>query len=51
MNILKKPFPLGEPAIAKTPSYSYDYTNLILKRDFYLNDKLICKFNPKMKFK
>ena len=39
-----KPFPLGEPAIAKDPYYSKKYTNDVLKKDFILDGKLICKY-------
>ena len=39
-----KPFPLGEPAIAKDNEYSKRYTQEVLKKDFYLDGKLICKY-------
>ena len=43
--ILKnKPFKLGEQAIAKDAYFSYQYTNKVLKKDFYLDGKLICKY-------
>ena len=44
INILEGPFKLGEPAIAKDPYYSKKYTNDVLKKDFYLDGKLICKY-------
>lgn len=49
--VLKNPFPLGEPAIAKNSIFARDYTHHVLKHDFYLNDKLICEYKPKKKFK
>ena len=42
--IIKKPFPLGEPAIAKDEYYSKEYTKYVLKKDFILDGKLICKY-------
>ena len=39
-----KPFPLGEPAIAKNENYSKEYTHDVLKKDFILDGKLICKY-------
>ena len=42
--VLKGPFPLGEPTIAKNEFYSKTYTRDILKKDFYLDGKLICKY-------
>ena len=42
--VLKGPFPLGEPTIAKNEFYSKTYTQDILKKDFYLDGKLICKY-------
>ena len=39
-----QPFPLGEKAIAKNAESSYSYTKSILKHDFYLDGKLICKY-------
>ena len=41
-NILNGPFPAGEEAIAK--DYAYVYTKSVLKKDFYLNGKLIAKY-------
>ena len=41
---IKGHFKLGEPAIAKSAEYSYEYTNEVLKKDFYLDGKLICKY-------
>ena len=43
-DILKGPFPAGEAAIAK--DYAYEYTKKFLKKDFYLNGKLIAKYEP-----
>ncbi len=43
-HILKGEFPLGEPAIAKSTEYSKEYTKNVLKKDFYLDGKLICKY-------
>ena len=40
----KQPFPLGEPAIAKDQDFSYEYTYKVLKKDFYLDGKLIYKY-------
>ena len=37
-------FPLGEPEIAKDAYHSKEYTNVVLKKDFYLDGKLICKY-------
>ena len=42
--ILNGPFPLGEPVISKNETYSYYYANYVLKKDFYLDGKLICKY-------
>ena len=39
-----KPFPLGEPIIAKSEKYAKKYTQSILFKDFYLDGKLICKY-------
>ena len=39
-----KPFPLGELVISKDETYSKKYTQDILKKDFYLDGKLICKY-------
>ena len=39
-----QPFPLGEPAIAKDEYYSKEYTKYVLKTDFILDGKLICKY-------
>ena len=43
-NLNHKPFKLGEPAIAKDEFYANEYTQYILKKDFYLDGKLICKY-------
>ena len=40
----RKPFPLGEPIIAKSEKYAKKYTQSILFKDFYLDGKLICKY-------
>ena len=42
--VLNGPFPLGEPTIAKDNHYAKKYTNNVLKKDFILNGKLICKY-------
>ena len=42
--VLKGPFPLGEPAIAKNKMFSYYYAKYVLMKDFYLDGKLICKY-------
>ena len=42
--ILKGPFKLGEPSIARMKLYTNVYTNEVLKKDFYLDGKLICKY-------
>ena len=42
-DILKKPFPLGEPAIAKNASYSVDYARDVLKGPFPLGEPAIAK--------
>ena len=44
LNVLNGPFPLGEPAIATDAYYSQAYTNEVLKKDFYLDGKLIRKY-------
>ena len=44
LNVLNGPFPLGEPAIAPNAYYSQAYTNEVLKKDFYLDGKLIRKY-------
>ena len=45
-HVLNGPFPLGEKAIAnaKNAEYSKKYTNAVLKKDFYLDGKLICNY-------
>ena len=43
-NILSGPFPLGESEIAISAYYSKRYTQDVLKRDFVLDGKLICKY-------
>ena len=42
--LLKERFELGEPAIAKDEFYANEYTQYILEKDFYLDGKLICKY-------
>ena len=42
--LYRKRFELGEPAIAKNTEYSKEYTQEVLKKDFILNGKLICKY-------
>jgi hypothetical protein len=42
-DILKKPFPLGEPAIAKHPVYAYYYATDILKGPFPLGEPVTAK--------
>jgi hypothetical protein len=42
-NVLKGPFPLGEPAIAKNESNSYRYAVRVLKKPFPLGEKSIKK--------
>ena len=42
--IKEKRFQIGEKAIAKNSLFSYEYTQRILKRDFYVDGKLICKY-------
>ena len=44
LNVLNGPFPLGEPVIARMKQYTNVYTNEVLKKDFYLDGKLICKY-------
>ena len=43
-NILKGPFPAGEEAIAKNAGFAKLYAKRVLKKDFYLNGKLIAKY-------
>ena len=43
-DVLYDRFELGEPTIAKSTEYSNEYTQEVLKKDFYLDDKLICKY-------
>ena len=43
-DVLEGPFKLGEPEIAKDDHYSKRYTQEVLKKDFYLDGKLICKY-------
>mgnify|MGYP003613337078 CR=1 FL=1 len=40
-HVLFGPFPLGEKAISKDTDFARDYARDILKKDFYLNGKLI----------
>lgn len=42
-NVLRKPFPLGEPAIAKETSYSHLYAYDVLKKPFPLGEPAIAK--------
>ena len=42
--LIKHRFELGEPSIAMDEYYSEKYTNEVLKKDFYLDGKLICKY-------
>ena len=42
--VLRAPFPAGEAAIAKEDWTSSEYAYNILKKDFYLDGKLIAKF-------
>ena len=44
--VLNGPFPAGEAAIAKDALYVNAYARDILKKDFYLNGKLIAKYEP-----
>jgi len=37
-------FELGEPIIAMCSRSSERYVNKILKKDFYLDDKLVCEY-------
>jgi hypothetical protein len=41
---LKDKFPLGEPVIAKDSYCSKQYTLNVLKKNFYLDNKLICEY-------
>ena len=43
-HVLYGPFPEGEHVIAKYAFISREYTQLVLKRDFYVDGKLICKY-------
>ena len=43
-DVLKGPFPLGESTIAKDSYYSKQYTLNVLKKNFYLDGKLICEY-------
>jgi hypothetical protein len=40
-DILKAPFPLGEPVIAQNPYYSYLYAKFVLKGPFPLGEPVI----------
>ena len=42
--VLKDPFPAGEAAIATNPGCALAYATTVLKADFYINGKLIAKF-------
>ena len=44
--LMNKRFPLGEKAIAEDDHMANDYTHTILKKDFILDGKLICKYEP-----
>ena len=43
--ILKKPWKEAEQYIAKIEFDARQYTQLVLKRDFYLDGKLICEYD------
>ena len=43
--ILKKPWKEAEAIIAKVEFDARQYTQLVLKRDFYLDGKLICEYD------
>ena len=45
-NILKGPFPAAEETFAKDQYYASEYVKHALKKDFYLNGKLIAKYEP-----
>jgi hypothetical protein len=45
-NIVPDKFPEGEPVIAKDEYRSSRYVHEVLKEDFYINDDLICKYDP-----
>ena len=42
--VLKGPFPAGEASISKDQYYASEYVKHALKKDFYLNDKLMAKY-------
>ena len=42
--VLKGPFPAGEASISKDQYYVIEYAKNVLKKDFYLNGKLIAKY-------
>jgi hypothetical protein len=42
--VLHARFELGEPAIAKDSYCSKQYTLNVLKKNFYLDNKLICEY-------
>lgn len=44
-DILRGPFKLAEPILAQSEYYSYLYTHFILRHDFYIDSKLIYKYN------
>ena len=45
IDILKGPFKLAEPILAQSEYYSYLYTHFVLRHDFYIDSKLIYKYN------
>ena len=42
--VLNGPFPLGESAIANDIFYSKEYTQDVLKKNFYLDGKFVCEY-------
>lgn len=45
-SLINKRFPQGEKVIAEDEHIANEYTHIILKKDFILNGKLICKYEP-----
>ena len=43
-DVLHGPFPAGEAVIAKDVYFAHQYAKYALKKDFYLDGKLIAKF-------
>ena len=43
-DVLNGPFPAGEAVIAKDVYFAHQYAKYALKKDFYLDGKLIAKF-------